>query len=426
MLTSNQSWLDAQCGVLGSALIEPKVVAKVMAQTSEADFSDAYLTVYRAMIEVFESGFPVDIISVAAKLGAEYHDFLMQMMVITPTAANVDTYIILCREQSRLLACQEIGHQLAECTSVSEVRSLVEEATKLISATQRKQTANMSESLQRFFEKLEQPTQYLTWPIPVLNNNLYVNSGNLVVLGAEPSVGKTTLALQCAWHWATQRNVGFFSFETDSDTLFDRLIASFAGIPMEAIKSKHLSPEELERVRQATQEITTRQLDLIPAAGMDCNAIRSKVLAEGYEIIIIDYLQIVSAKGFSRYEQVTSISIDLHNIAQSLGVTVLALSQLSRAAEKGSPRNSTLRESGQIEQAADVILMMQLVNQNNISGLRKLFITKNKEGRHSQVLLTFDGDHQRFSEADDQKHSHSIPIREQFGMLTDNLDLPFK
>ena len=445
MPVTNQTWLDAQYSVLGSALIEPKVVARVMSQTSEADFSGACLTVYQAMSKVFADGFPVDPVSVASKLPGEYRSFLAELMQVTPTAANIETYITLCREQSRVLACREIGRQLTDCESSSAVRALVEDAAKLMAATQSKRTVSMTESLRRFFERPEKPVRYLKWPIPELDNELYVSPGKFVVFGAEPSVGKTAFALQCAWHWAAHRKVGFFSFETDPDTLFDRLISSFAGIPMEAIKTNRISRKEWDRICQATQEITSRKLELISAAGMTGSDIRAKVLEAGYDIIIVDYLQIVSAKGSSRYEQVTNISIELHNIAQSLGVTVMALAQLSRTEGDRQPRNSDLRESGQIEQDADVILMMQLENHNNPSGPRNLFVTKNKEGRHSKVLLTFDGRYQRFAkggmldsavadaQAERRRHKGGtlppVPTGEipgQYDMLSTDTDVPFK
>lgn len=444
MSVTNQSWLDAQYSVLGSALIEPNVVARVMAETSEADFSGACLTVYQAMQAVFSAGFPVDPVSVAAKLSGEYRGFLKQLMEVTPTAANVDSYITLCREQSRVLACREIGRQLADCESTGAVRSLVEDAAKLMGATQSRQTVNMSESLRRFFEKPEKPTRYLTWPIPALDGELYVSPGKFVVFGAEPSVGKTAFALQCAWHWAARHRVGFFSFETDPDTLFDRLIAGFAGIPMDSIKTNRISRKEWERICQTTQEITGRKLDLISAAGMNCSDIRAKILESGYEIIVVDYLQIVLSKGSSRYEQVTNVSIELHNIAQSLGVTVLALAQLSRTEGDRQPRNSDLRESGQIEQDADVILMMQLENHSNPSGPRNLFVTKNKEGQHSKMLLTFDGRYQRFAKGGSldsavadvkskkQRYNGGSlppvqpgPLPGQFEILSDDTDVPF-
>ena len=390
-------WTDAQYSVLGAALIEPKVVPQVMAETCESDFSGPCRTVFVAMADVFNSGFPVDLVSVAAKLGPDYRGFLAQLMDITPTAANVDSYIAICKEQSRVLACREIGKELIACEDTQTVRHLLEEASKLIASTQGRRTVNMSDSLRRFFERAEKPVKYLSWPIQELSQELHVGSGKFLVLGAEPSVGKTALALQCAWHWSTAGKVGFFSFETDPETLFDRLISGFVGIPMENIKTGRISRREWDRVCQATQAITTRKLEIISAAGMTVSDIRAKIMEAGYKVAIIDYLQIVSSRGSSRYEQVTNISIDLHTLAQSLGVTVLALAQLSRTEEERAPRNSDLRESGQIEQDADVIMMLQLEKRSRPEGPRKFFVTKNKEGQLFQMMLTFDGKHQTFA-----------------------------
>ena len=446
MSVTSQNWLEAQNSVLGAALIEPNVVPRVLSALREEDFTGPCRTVYGAISEIFNSGFPVDVVSVAAKLGADYRQFLMELMEITPTAANVERYIDLCREQSRVLACREIGKQLMECESSDAVRDLVEQASKTITAAQTSRTVNMYDSLKRFFDKPEQKVRYLTWPIPELDSQLHVGPGKFMILGAEPSVGKTAFALQCAWHWAAGRKVGFFSFETDPDTLFDRLISGFVGIPLQNIKTGRISRKEWDMVCEATQAITTRKLDLIAAACMKPSDIRAKIMEAGYQVIVVDYLQIVSAKGSSRYEQVTNISIDLHTIAQSMGVTILALAQLSRTEEKQrTPRNSDLRESGQIEQDADVIMMLQLEKWDRPAGPRKLFVTKNKEGELSQILLTFDGRYQRFAkgtafdsavaEAQAAKGQFKAPTKPpvrpgpipgQYEILPTGTDVPFK
>lgn len=445
MLVTDGKWTDAQYSVLGSVLIEPKVVPRVMAETREQDFSGPCRTVYAAIAEVFNSGFPVDVVSVAAKLGADYRGFLKQLMEITPTAANIESYIAICREQARVLQCREIGKELMTCEDSQTVRQLLEEGMTLMSSAQTNRTVNMNDALRRFFDRAEKPVRYLSWPIKELENELHVGAGKFLVLGAEPSVGKTAFALQCAWHWAATGKVGFFSVETDPDTLFDRLISGFTGIPMEAIETNRVSRKEWERICQATQAISQRKLDLIPAAGLTVSDIRAKIMESGYKVVVIDYLQIVSSKGGSRYEQVTNISIDLHIMAQSLGVTVLALAQLSRTEDERAPRNSDLRESGQIEQDADVIMMLQLEKRSLPEGPRKLYVTKNKQGRLSQMLLTFDGMHQTFAKggpldaavADAKEKKQKFkggslppaptgPIPGQFEILPDDPDVPFK
>ncbi len=445
MRINADNWLQAQYSVLGSALISPEVVPRVMFETSAEDFSGTCRTIYEAMTEIFNAGFPVDVVSVADKLGGSYRDFIIQLMEVTPTAANVEHYIALCKAQARVASCREIGGQLAACESIESARALVEKANKALAATQTKRTVTMSDSLKRFFEKAEKEIKYISWPIADLRNYLYVGPGKFLILGAEPSVGKTAFALQCAWHWSTQGKVGFFSLETDPDTLFDRLVSGFVGIPMEHIKTNRITRKEWDLVCQATTAITKRRLELISAAGMTVSDIRAKVIESGYDIVIIDYLQIVASKGGSRYEQVTNISIDLHTLAQSLGVTVLALAQLSRTEEERQPRNSDLRESGQIEQDADVIMMLQLEKRSRPAGPRKLYITKNKEGELFQMFLKFDGKHQVFSkggvldaavaDAAEQKSRFKPepvkyklpagPIPGQFKMLPSDTDVPF-
>ena len=442
MHINSSSWLEAQNSVLGSALIEPKVVPRVLATLREEDFSGPCQTVFAAMREVFNSGFPVDPVSVANKLGPEYRQFLVELMQVTPTAANVDRYIDLCREQSRVLACREIGKELADSESADSARQLIERASSLLTSAQASRTLNMADLLQRFYEKPDKRVKYLSWPIRDLDNFLYVGPGKFLILGAEPSVGKTAFALQCAWHWSTSSKVGFFSYETDPETLFDRLVSATVGIPMQDIKTNRIPQKGWDMVAQAVKAITSRKLDLISAAGMTTSDIRAKIMEAGYKVIIVDYLQIVTSRGGNRYEQVTNISIDLHTIAQSMGVTVLALAQLSRTEEERAPRNSDLRESGQIEQDADVIMMLQLEKRSRPDGPRKLYITKNKEGELFQTILTFDGKYQRFAKggmldvvvAENKEMKQKFkgprptpgPIPGQFDLLPTETDVPFK
>jgi replicative DNA helicase len=211
---------------------------------------------------------------------------------------------------------------------------------------------------------------------------------------------------------------------------------------MQDIKTNRISQKGWDMMAQASKTILSRKLDLISAAGMTTSDIRAKIVEAGYKVIVVDYLQIVNSRGGSRYEQVTNISIDLHTIAQSMGVTVLALAQLSRTDEERAPRNSDLRESGQIEQDADVIMMLQLEKRSRPDGPRKLYVTKNKEGELFQAILTFDGRYQRFAKggmldsvvAENKELKQKFkgprptpgPIPGQFEMLPTETDVPFK
>lgn len=399
MSISANDWLDAQYSVIGSALIDSQVVPKIISETTERDFTGPCLAVYQAIRQVFMSGSVVDPVSVGAVVGSQYRDFMLQVMEITPTAAHVDRYIQLCKQQARILAVRDLAGQLMSEENPDTIRSVLEQANGIMVENQGRRIHNMSDALRSFMDRHSGEVRYLSWPFKEFGNRLFSEPGDFIILGAEPSVGKTALALQCAWHWSRSMKVGFFSFETSTEKLFDRLMASLVDLDMRSIKNNDLRQKDWERVCAAATEIPKRKLDLVQAAGMTAADIRSRILEHGYQIVIIDYLQLVASKGGNRYEQVTNISIDLHNMAQSLGVTVMALSQLSRSDDDRKPRNSDLRESGQLEQDADVIIMLKLQKQTNPTGPRELYVTKNKEGELFMMLLAFDGKHQRFVKA---------------------------
>lgn len=441
MAMTGEDWLQAQYSVLGAALLGEKTAVRVLSETEERDYSGTCLTVYKAMHRLFRQGKPLDPVSIGAALGGEYRGFLAELMEISPTAANVDYHIQLCREQARVLAIRELADQLRTAETTDDLRGLLEQANGLMVTRQTRKAVNMTDALHSFMERHSKQITYLSWPIREFNDHLFSEPGDFIIIGAEPSVGKTAFALQCAWHWAGEKKVGFFTFETSAEKLFDRKMASIAELHMQSIKRNDISNAQWDRICRNTEEITSRHLELVPAAGMTTADIRSRILEGGYEIIIIDYLQLISARGASRYEQVTGISIDLHNMAQSLGVTIVALSQLSRSDDDRMPRNSDLRESGQLEQDADIVIMLKLDKQSQPRGPRKAVVTKNKEGELFGILLDFDGRHQTFSKARQtgdvvgklsadgkkarQRNREAAQATGQMAILPDDYNVPF-
>ena len=396
-MSGGNSWLEAQYSVLGSVLIEPELVPKMLLQTREDDFQGPARTVYKAIRKLFEGGSPVDIVSLYNDLGGGYKDFLAQLMAVTPTAANLENYMSLCREQARLVQVRELSAQMSTAESLDAMRELLERAVSVMSDRPKLQVKDMRASLESFFSRKEENIRYLPWPLAALNEQLFVQPGDFIIQGGYPSAGKTAFALQCAWLWSREKKVGFFSLETSPEKLFDRLIATAVGIPMGDIKRNRLKDADWARLCGMNDEVIRRKLDLIPAAGMTPADIRGVTVTKGYEIIIIDYLQLLTAEGGSRTEQVTNISMALHSMAQTLGVTVIGLSQLKRSSEGGGPRNADLRESGQLEQDADVVMLLFLEKEKNPMGNRILRISKNKEGTTGELVLAFDGNSQTFS-----------------------------
>lgn len=443
MAVMADTWLDAQYSVLGSALISPEVVPKVVSETSDRDYTGACLTVYRVIRKLFLTGTAVDPVSVAGVLGKNYRDFLVQLMEITPTAANIDSYIALCREQARVITVRELARKMTEADTSEKMRKLLEEATGLMVDRPALKIATMSDSLRSFMDRHTKPANYLTWPVRELDDRIYAELGDLIIFGGYPSTGKSAWALQCAWHWAKDYKVGFFSLETSSEKLFDRQMASVVQLSMDEIKRNDIKPDGWDKVAAMTTDIISRNLELVPAAGMTPADVRAVTMMRGYQIIFVDYLQLLQGPGENRTAQVTGISIALHTMAQSMGVTVVALSQLSRQGQQGKnvpPDMSALRESGQIEQDADVVMMLSLADKDNPAGNRELRIRKNKEGTCPNILLAFDGKHQTFSKAQSDvlgklvaegkkaKRRIQQPAQDpgQMTMLPDDTPVPFK
>lgn len=402
MAQLSEDWLQAQYSVLGSVLISQEVAPAVIHRTSERDYTGTCLTVYKAIRRLFQAGHPIDPVSIIGDLGPEYSKFLLDLMEITPTAANVEHYIRICREQSRVSAVQDLARQMAEETNSEKQRQLLEEASGLMVDKSSLRITTMEDALRSFMERHTKTTNYLTWPVRELDDRIYAELGDLIIIGGYPSSGKSAWALQCAWHWASRYKVGFFSLETSSEKLFDRQMAHAIGLSMDEIKRNTITDDGWDKVCSMTTEITARNLELIPAAGMTPADVRAVTMMRGYQIVFVDYLQLLQGSGENRTNQVTSISIALHTLAQSMGVTVVALSQLARQGQQNKnapPDMSSLRESGQIEQDADLIMMLSLQDKDNPAGCRELRIRKNKEGTCPNILLDFDGKHQTFSVA---------------------------
>ncbi|MDD6642713.1 MAG: replicative DNA helicase [Firmicutes bacterium] len=403
----SQDWLDAQNSVVGSMLISPELVPKILSQVSDSDFSGGALAVVQAIRHLFAAGSPIDSVTVRDKLGANYTSFIMQLMEITPTAANWQYYVDLCKKQARIVKLQEIGSLLAAADTQEEQQALLEQAIAVNSARQGIKAISFQDALLAFIDRhsSETPPTYLRWPIRELNDMLFVEKGDFIILGGRPSAGKTAWALQCAWTLSETLRVGFFSFETGEKKLTDRQVAAICGIPLENIKRNAMNAGHWESVMTlAGSAAAGRTLEIITESGLQADDIQAFSKARQYDVIFLDYLQIISVGRNDRYNLVTNLSISLHRFSQSSECTVIGLSQLTRPGEQRgnqSPTMSALKESGQLEQDADAVLLLYLEDEKNPNGRRVLKCAKNKEGERFKMLLDFDGKTQRFSKAHD-------------------------
>ena len=398
----------AQWAVLGSMLIEDKLVGEVLSRVEDSDFTTPQCRlIFQAIRSAFTDGAKVDPVEVLHRLGvkgdAGWSKYLMDIMDLTPTATNVWEYVRILREQARVYHTNLLGEQLLMTNDPEQMTELVARLNALQAGRPGVRVVNMEQAMLDFMDRQNARHEYLTWPFEKLNDKLFVEGGDLVVLGGYSSAGKTAAALMVAWWWANRgKKVGFFSLETGDRKLHDRLMAHTMKLDFGAIKRGELKEPDFQALAIASPRLIKAGLEYIDASGMTVADIQAVALSRGYDAIFVDYLQLVEGDAKHRYDVVTGVSIGLHRLAQSHGITVVALSQLSRPEKSGredrAPGMSSLRESGQIEQDADVILLLYK-EEDTPNARRVLKIAKNKEGEIGLIYLTFDGAHQTFRES---------------------------
>ena len=393
----SEQWVYAQQSILGSVLISPECVGKIVFGVGSEDFTYFYRTIYNAIRELYTTGKAVDPVTVLDKAGGgkELRELIMQLMDVTPTAANIDSYIEICRNCSRLHKYQEMGASLQAVESPAEAEELLQSAHQ-VTAGRGMASWTLSEAMHDFFQRYNKKVEYLPWFISQLDLRLSMEFGDFCLLGGRPSSGKSAFALEAAVYWGVVKGyrVGFYSHETSREKLTNRMIAACARVPLDSVKHGTLTEPQLQDVCDVAAKISQAPIDLISCAGKTVAEMQAFALARRHQIVIVDYLQIVAGPGKDEYSQVSAISKSLHIMCQSLGIFCLALCQLHRT-RGARPSLEDLRSSGQLEQDADAVLFLH--RQDGKDTEREFIIAKNKEGECRTTKLHFDGPIQHFS-----------------------------
>lgn len=410
----------AAVGVLGAMLIDENTVGPMLQAVTEEDFRVPELrNLFRAFRELYGQGRHCDAILVNEYLGKGYEKLLADIIEVTPTSANAAAYAQALRESSRLLRLRETGAQLGQAENLDACRELLDRANRLLSERGGVRRLTLERGFQEFFKRHSQtrPPDYLHWGLAGMDGEIHVGPGDMVVIGGYPSAGKTALALQFAFHIAKTKQVGFYSYETSADKLHDRTVACQTQTSFSRMMAGKLEYDDYGRVKDMREHLTSPKMDYLEVAGMTVSDIGADAMAHHYEVIVVDYLQKIPAarsggRPINDFERVSHISNDLQQLGRRTGKTVIALSQLSRPKDGNeAPTMASLRQSGQIEQDADVVLLLWKEYPNDpLKSNRYLRAAKNKDGEAGlNLLLAFDGDKQRFSKSIAQP----LPKREQ-------------
>lgn len=310
---------------------------------------------------------------------------------VRATRPNVEKWTQLVLEQAALTKFQSLAFQAgSSLTTFADLPDLYSKMGEALTLDREEQDFKpIGELVDNYVRKLNEKPKYIPSGIPVLDKHLHLAPGNLFIIGGRPSAGKTALSLQMACEQARRGlRVCYFSLETDPDTLTARIISNRLAVPLADVKSKTVPQSDLDSLA----DLHKLPLFIRSASGKGTGWIKAQAQRMKAQVIFIDYLQLLTAsKAKDRYQQITSISIALHELAQTTGILVVALAQLNRNAAHASPSTADLKESGQLEQDADAILLLSADKEEY-----QAILAKNKEGKIGEIPLTFDKTRQRF------------------------------
>ena len=396
--------VEAERSVIGAVLLDAD---RVMPECEEILSSDDFLvgeyrTLYRTMSGYFVDGKPIDVVTLIAQHGNEYKQIITEAALSMPSIANWKEYARIVLGTAKKRRAFELMQGLVEALlspglSVPDCQELAVGVCEQLSTTKGDNTVSAKEGFLKFYSSLQKPAEYIRTGFDRLDKHTFIRRGDFVVIGARPSVGKTALTLQMLLTISQTLKVVYFSLETRAENLFGRMSANLGNFGMSAIKTQSVDFSRLAQMGKIFNEL---DFHVVEAAGWTVAQIKAKAVQLGADVIFVDYMGLVKSDGKSRYEKITNISVDLHTLAQRSNMTVFGISQLNREG-RGEPTMEALRESGQIEQDADVVLLIHapdgLEEQPELNGSpRKIIIAKNKEGQVGSVDLIFDGTVQRF------------------------------
>lgn len=421
---------EAEQSVLGAMLLDKDAVIAVAEFLSPDDFYDErHKEIYESILSLFEERTPVDVLTVTERLkknkdlkkigGASY---LTDLVNIVPTAAHVEHYGRIVKEMSvkRMLlkaASKILDFSMDEGLSSADLMDKAE--SEVFSLSQKhvaKAFISVRDTLAESFDRLDELQKQgeglrgVSTGFVDLDKALAgMQKSNLLILAARPGVGKTTLALNVAQNAAVinKNSVGYFSLEMSKEELVDRLLVSQADIDAWKLKTGKLSEEDFSKLSNAMGELAEAPIYIDDTPALSILEMRTKArrlqVEHGLDLVVVDYLQLARSRNLeNRVQEVSEISQGLKNLARELKIPVLALSQLSRGVEQRGtkkPQLSDLRESGSIEQDADVVMFLWREDDEGLENIM-LDIAKHRNGPLASVPLYFKGDRIKFYSRD--------------------------
>lgn len=433
--------VEAEQSVIGAMIMRREAI--VVAQeiiTGEDFYNKQYGVIFETMVELNEQGSPVDLVTLQNRLKEKdvppevsSLEFVREMLAAVPTSANIKYYAQIVAEKSTLRKLIKLNEEIANtCYAGKDSLEFILEDTekRVFQLVQRRNTGDfvpIRQVVMNAMDKIEiaSKNKGSVTGIPTGFTDLdYRTAGmqpsDLVLIAARPSMGKTAFVLNIAEHVAFKKNmtVAIFSLEMSKEQLVNRMFSLESSVDAQKLRTGQLNDQEWERLIESAGVIGKSNLIIDDTPGISISELRSKCrkykLENNLSMIIIDYLQLMSGSGRSdsRQQEISDISRSLKSLARELGVPVLALSQLSRAVEQRPdhrPMLSDLRESGAIEQDADVVMFIYRDDYYNHDsekkGVSEIIIAKQRNGPIGTVELAWLPEYTKFANLERDKKS---------------------
>ena len=427
--------LDAEKSLLGAVLIDENVISDIAEQLSPADFYDKQnATIYGGMERLYEKHKPVDLLTLTEELKKKNElemvggsAYLSELTNYVPTAAHAGAYAELVASKAvrrRLIKAStdisEMGYD--EVTSTQELLEKAEAELFSVSDKSLKQDlVSLDSILTESFDRIEelhrnrgQLRGIRTGYRDLDNMTAGLQRSDLIILASRPAMGKTTLVTNLAYNVATiaKQPVLFFSLEMSKEQLVDRMLSDASGVDAWNIRTGNLSDNDFAKLSDAMGEMAEAPIFIDDTPGLSVLEMRTKARRQSHEsqlgLIIVDYLQLMQSSvkyQGNRVQEVSEISRGLKLIARELNVPVIALSQLSRSVESRTPpipQLADLRESGSIEQDADIVSFIYRPgyyepDNPEVQNITDLIIAKHRNGPVGNLELYFDREKQKFN-----------------------------
>ncbi|MBI4096538.1 MAG: replicative DNA helicase [Candidatus Levybacteria bacterium] len=428
---------EAEASVLGAILIDKDAVATVSQLLAIDDFYNPINgIIFGVMLSLYEQGKPIDLLTLRAQLKKNKtsqkieSSYLTELVDAVPTAANIEHYALLIKEAATKRSLIQAGAQIAEMgfADDKEIDSVLDRAESSIFAISQKSSLRsfvpLKEALAESFDRIDELHKkgaglrgVKTGFVDLDNTLSGMQQSNLLILAARPGQGKTAMIVNIAQHAGVvdKTPVAIFSLEMSKEELVDRLLVGQADVDAWRIKTGKLTDSDFTKLSHAMGELADAPIFIDDTPGITISEMRTKarrlILEQNISLFIVDYLQLVDPgrRYDNRVQEVSIVSQSLKNLARELKVPVLAVSQLSRAVEhrgEKKPQLADLRESGAIEQDADVVMFLYRPEAEITPTMQtKLLIAKHRNGPMGEIDLIFRGDRIKFYNVDKKREA---------------------